>query len=211
MTIAFRRAFQIFALFGLLSSGLASGVTFYANSLSSSGTPNMDNRLFRNGAQSTCNASKAFPGISGGANFAWQQRDYTNPGPAQCVTFTVRADCSGNVAANQTGVFLAGYGGVFDPGNLATGYLGDTGASPIPGVPGAMQLNLAVGQTVNLVIMAVNDDATVPALVCTYSIDDNMTPLIPATSATGLMIIALGLSGFACAYLRRRTAGRRQS
>jgi hypothetical protein len=211
MMIVFRGAFTLFAVIGLLWSGFASGFTIYANSLSSSGAPNMDNRLFRNGAQSSCNAPKLFPGISGGANFSFQQHAYTNPGRAQCVSFTIRADCTGNAAANQTGVFLAGYGGAFDPGNLSTGYLGDAGASPIPGVPAAMQLNLAGGQTVNLVIMAVNDDATAPPLICTYSIDNNMTPLIPATSAAGLMITALGLAGFAWAYLRRRSAGRRQT
>lgn len=192
------------AVLGVFASGFAAATTFFSGSISSSSLPNMDNRLTRDGNPSTCGGAKSFPGVQGGANFAYQEIPYTNQGPARCVTFTMQANCSGG--GNPFGSFLSGYSGAFDPANLATNYAGDAGISTGISDPTSMQLNLAAGQSISLVIMQVNDDTTNPPQVCNYFMDDNITRPVPTMSEAGLLITALSLCGLGFAFLRRRSS-----
>jgi hypothetical protein len=207
MKSLFAGVWAAFAVIGVFAPGFVSATTIYSNTISTSGTPNMLERLVRDGIPSDCGLGKAFPGTISGGNFAYQETTFTNVGPRNCISFVVQATCSGNPSAFPFGAFLAGYSGTFDPTNLATGYLGDTGVSSGTNDPVTMQLNLGSGQSVTLVVMETNDDTTNPPQVCDYTIAANVAGVVPATSGIGLLITALGVGGFGFAYLRRRSVG----
>jgi hypothetical protein len=178
-------------------------IVVVSNSISSSGSPNMPDRPTRNGVPSVCGSVKPAPGINAGANFAYQTASYTNSGPARCVTFTLTASCTGG--GNTFGAFLSAYGGAFDPNNLATNFIGDTGVSTgnAGGTPAIMKLDMTSGQAITLMVNQVNDDTTNPASVCSYTVADDTT-LVPTNSATGLILMALALAALGFYYLRRR-------
>lgn len=108
-------------------------------------------RTLRDGNPSTCGAPKAFPGTIGAGTYAHNTHTLVNNGPAQCVTVTVTANCP--AAANN--VFLIAYSPPFDPSNLATNYLADTGSSTGSGVTQTLALNMTAGQTMVLAVESV--------------------------------------------------------
>jgi hypothetical protein len=121
------------------------------------------------------------------------------------VTFTLTHVCTGG--GNTFGTFLSAYGGAFDPLNLATNHLADTGSSPASGAAGTtMQVQMTAGQSITLVVNQVNDTTTAPVSTCTYTVMDDAAPTVPATSPTGLLAMALALGALGFVYLRRRAA-----
>ena len=183
--------------------GASTSSVVFGNSISSAGTPTEAARPNRNGVESVCGSTKAFPGTVAGAGFAYQTKSYTNAGPARCVMLTLTATCSGG--GNLFGAFVSAYSGAFDPTNLATNYLGDPGVST--GSPGAagtpFQLNLAAGQTITLVVNQVNDSATNPASVCAFQVTDDVS-VVPTMSPLAMVLMALVLAALTFVVLRRR-------
>lgn len=179
------------------------------NTINSNGAPTEPARITRDGVPSVCGTAKTFPGTIAGAGFAYQTLSYTNGGQTGCVTLSLSNTCSGG--GNTFGTFLSAYNGVFDPNNLATNYLGDTGSSPgtppTPNTTESMSLLLAAGQTITLVVNQVNDTATDPASTCTYSIDAVAPLAIPTMSSMALLLTALALAALGFGVLHRR-AGR---
>ena len=176
-----------------------------SGTISSTDTPTMTDRLFRDGSASTCAAPKAYPGTFPGAGYAYDTLSFTNDGPSRCVTLRIDATCSGG--DNAFGAFLSAYRGSFDPMNLATNYLGDTGTSV--GAPDGrsqtMILRLSQGQTITLVVNQVNDSATDPPSACSYEVSeqDAVAPA-PAIAPLGLALSVLGLAGLGLGAIRRR-------
>ncbi|MEO8676095.1 MAG: IPTL-CTERM sorting domain-containing protein [Casimicrobiaceae bacterium] len=104
------------------------------------------------------------------------------------------------------GAFVSAYSGAFDPTNLATNYLGDPGLSVgDPSQPGStpLQVNLAAGQTITLVVNQVNDSTTPPANVCAFQGTDDVS-VVPTMSPFAMLLMALVLAALAYVTLRRR-------
>lgn len=79
-------------------------------------------RLYRDGIPSACSPAKAYPGQMGTGN-AYRPHKLYNNGPAQCVTVNF------DVGTCGVSVHLAAYAGSFNPGDLASNFLGDVGSS----------------------------------------------------------------------------------
>jgi hypothetical protein len=185
-------------------SGLAN-VIIGSGSLSSNSAPTSALRVFRDAAPSVCN-TKSFPGTVGGGPFAYTVVPYTNTGSSRCVTFTLSASCTNG---NLAGVFLVGYSGAVNAGDLAQNYIGDSGSSTGTGfAPVQMSLNLAAGQTINLMVEQVNNTATSPPSTCSFTLSDDRQVLVPTMSPAAMAAMAgiLALLGFA--FLRRRGGSR---
>jgi hypothetical protein len=111
----------------------------------SAGGPILANRLFRDDVASSC-AGKAFPGVLS------QENTYTvhNLGPVgdadTCVT--VNWEIGGCFIESSYRAFPAAYAGAFDPADLSSGYLGDSGGSDSRPfsfvVPGGASLRIVV-------------------------------------------------------------------
>ena len=101
-----------------------------------------------------------------------------------------------NTACTGTNfVFIAAYLGSFDPNNICTNWIGDSGGSPNPDQP--FSVNLAAGQTVVVVVSEVTPNAgcpdytlTVTGLcggpppppVCNYTISGGTNPIVPGVT-----------------------------
>jgi len=176
-----------------------------SGTIASDDTPTMPDRLFRDVTYSQCPTLRRYPGtLSTGAGYAYKTVIYTNHGPARCVTLTMVADCTGG--DELEGVFLSAYAGPFDPANLATNYLGDSGISI--GAPTdrtlAIGLPLTAEQTITLVVNQVNGANTTPPSRCAYELSADDPVPVPTISPLGILLTALGLAGVGAGVLRRR-------
>ncbi|WP_122464796.1 IPTL-CTERM sorting domain-containing protein [Brevundimonas lutea] len=129
------------------------------------GTSTTPTRLFRDAVTSACGAPKAFPGTFGADSYAYKTHTLVNSGPAQCVTIDVTANCPG--AAPQVHAIV--YDGAFNPADISDGYLADIGSSTGDGTTYSMGVDLAAGQSVDLVLQGTAGTASA-AGVCTYTI-----------------------------------------
>ena len=90
---------------------------------------------------------------------------FTNTtGSTQCVTVDTDTACTGT-----NFIFIASYLGSFDPANICTNWIGDSGSSPDIGVPAPFQFNLDDGQTVVIVVSEVTPDAGCTGYTVTVS------------------------------------------
>jgi len=175
-----------------------------AGTIASDDTPTMVGRLFRDAEPSTCAAVKPFPGTLGTAPHAYDTFTYTNDGQARCVLLVISATCTGG--GNAFGAFLAAYDGPFDPTNIETNYLGDSGSSVGgPGSPHArMAIQMSAGQTITLVVNQVNESSTTPPSACVYEVRDDSGTAVPALAPLVALLTAAGLAGLGARLLRRR-------
>ena len=78
---------------------------------------------------------------------------FTNTtGATQCVNVDTNTACTGT-----NFIFTAAYLGSFDPNNICTNWIGDSGSSPNPDQP--FQVNVTNGQTLVVVVSEVTPDA----------------------------------------------------
>ena len=107
-------------------------------------------RLSRNGVAGTCAAPIAFPGLAGGAaNRRVDAYTFTTGSLSPSYCISVQLDNLSGVELQSTG-----YGGVFDPTNLATNYKADAGTS-------ALTINYSFTAAANtLVTITVNEVVT---------------------------------------------------
>lgn len=150
-------------------------------------------RLTRNGVPSTC-LGKACPGdFVAGANRFYDAQTIANAASTlRCITIT--ATTSGCNGANQA-VHPVAYSSSFDPNNLCTNYIGDSGSSPVPG-PVTFSVDLPAGQPLVVVMEAVSGTFTGCGSY-TFNISgliDNSDGGRPAAAASGGGTICVGQS-----------------
>ena len=133
------------------------------------------------GGASTCAAPKACPG-SGGSTDSFHYDLYyiaNVTGSPQCFTIQINGS-----ACNSNGVQVNLYKTSFDPNNLCTNYLGDTGASPVNG-QGLM--SVTVPANTNLVIEVEEFTSTTGCANYTLTVTRPTcgTPTATSTPGTG--------------------------
>jgi hypothetical protein len=153
-------------------------------------------RLFRDGVTSTCAVAKTYPGAYGGGPQGYLTFPYFNPNPtATCVTVTWTGDPGYNT-------FLSAYLAPYNPFNMASNYLGDSGVSAdltavtfgfmVP----ASSSFLILANTVWGVSSAVGQSFSFT--VTGQNIQQNVVP-----EPTTLLLLGTGLAGLMLKRLRR--------
>ena len=134
-------------------SGTPGGCTF--NGSIDTGDPTQIDRLFRSGIPQTCPPSTTCATFGDPTPRHYDEYSFTNTtGATQCVTVDTTTDCTGT-----NFVFVAAYLGTFDPTNICTNWIGDSGSSPDIGVPAPFSFNVDDGQTFVVVVSEVTPDA----------------------------------------------------
>jgi hypothetical protein len=127
------------------------------------GDPTQTDRLFRSGIPQTCPASQLCAVFGDPTPHHYDAYTFTNTtGSTQCVTVDTNTPCTGT-----NFIFIAAYLGSFDPANICTNWIGDSGFSPNPEQP--FQFDLDDGQTVVIVVSEVNPDAGCSSYTVTVS------------------------------------------
>lgn len=116
----------------------------YSGSLTATST-SMASRLYRDAVASTCASPKAFPGTLTTNVFYLVHTIPNNTGTEQCVTIS-------GTTTGANAVHFTAYNGSFDPSNLATNYLADSGYSAVSSSTVSFEAKIPSGQ--NLVIVA---------------------------------------------------------
>jgi hypothetical protein len=115
--------------------------------------PTQFDRLFRSGVAQTCPAT-TFCSIFG--DFSSHHYDsYTfqnTTGASQCVHIDTNTPCTGT-----NFIFIGAYLGSFDPNNICTNWIGDSGSSPNP--EQAFDVDVPAGETLVVVVSEVTPDA----------------------------------------------------
>ncbi len=123
-----------------------------------SGDATQTGRLNRFSPASSCGTVKANPGLfaTTGAR-AFDSYTFTNGGGDACVTVSLNNP-------NGTTAFAVAYAGSFNPANPSANYLADMGSSA---TNASMSFDVAAGQTVVIVVHAVNPGDSVPGYTLT--------------------------------------------
>ncbi len=125
--------------------------------------PTQTDRLFRSGIPQTCPASTSCAVFGDPTPRHYDEYSFTNTtGSTQCVTVDTNTACTGT-----NFIFTAAYLGSFDPNNICTNWIGDSGSSPDPEV--AFQVNVDPGQTIVIVVSEVTPDAGCPGYTVTLN------------------------------------------
>jgi hypothetical protein len=146
--------------------------TLYTNTLDTSGTV-MASRLFRNAVASACGSSKPYPGTSPGS-FYYHAYPFYNASSNACITVTLTS-FGGELMSSA-------YLGTFNPANLSSNYLADSGVS----TGGANALTNSFNVPANSIFVVVVNNVIAAG---TYSLSvsgGNCTPALniaPAGSA----------------------------
>ncbi len=148
----------------------ASAQTFSGSITTSDPTEN--GRLFRDGIASTCAAPKAFPGtFNAGTPYHYDAYLFTNPFAATtCFSITL--------STNTVGIFpfSVAYTGAFDPNNLGTNYLADSGGSADSGAPVTYSFEVPAGGNFTVIV----NEVTPNGGVADYSF--TVSPAVPEPS-----------------------------
>src|SRR6266481_5086873 len=127
------------------------------------GDPTQTDRLFRSGIPQTCPASTTCATFGDGLARHFDSYTFTNTtGATQCVTIDTNTACTGT-----NFIFIGAYLGSFDPANICTNWIGDSGFSPNPDQ--AFQVDVDNGQTLVVVVSEVTPDAGCPSYTVTIT------------------------------------------
>ena len=158
-------------------------------------------RLFRNGVSSVAGTPKPFPGTF--AEFvSYTTFSFVNTSAStQVFTAGLLAEVGGSAPSFSL------YLGSFDPLNLATGYLGDSGSSCI-GVPcsasTAFGVDVSGGATVVLVAISANNGPAEAGQSFTWTgPSDVFSPVTNVPEPSSAALVLVGLAGLA---VRKRRA-----
>ena len=125
--------------------------------------PTQIDRLFRSGIPQTCPASTTCATFGDATPRHYDEYTFTNTtGATQCVTVDTNTACTGT-----NFIFIAAYLGSFDPDNICTNWIGDSGSSPNPDQP--FQFNVDDGQTFVVVVSEVSPEAGCPSYTVTVT------------------------------------------
>lgn len=129
-----------------------------------SSLPPLTNRLYRDGAVSSCDVPKFFPGTNyGGGPYPYFKFVGTSP-VAACAKVTASIAGSG-CSAEQA--HLSAYADAMDPEFLGINYLGDIGTSALIGAPSSMRVLVGANEPIILVANQIYNFAASP---CTISL-----------------------------------------
>ena len=127
------------------------------------GDPTQSDRLFRSGILQTCPASTTCAVFGDGLPRHYDLYTFTNTaGATQCVNIDTNTACTGT-----NSIFIGAYLGSFDPANICTNWIGDSGSSPNPDK--AFQVDVDNGQTLVVVVSEVTPDAGCPGYTVTIT------------------------------------------
>src|SRR6478752_1133056 len=128
--------------------------------------PTRLDRLFRSGIPQTCPSSNTCATFGDPTARHYDAYTYTNnTGSTQCVTVDPTTAC---VGTNY--IFVAAYLGSYDPNNICTNWIGDSGGSPDPTQPPVtFMFSVDNGQTFVVVVSEVTPNAGCPAYMFTVS------------------------------------------
>jgi hypothetical protein len=108
-------------------------------------------RLARDGSPSGCAAAKGCPGTLGAGPRLYDTFNFVNSGGATaCLKIDLTAACVPTANQIMTGAYLDS----FDPTNLCTNYLGDSGGSPSPNA--SYSVNVPAGHTLVVNVHEIN-------------------------------------------------------
>ena len=125
--------------------------------------PTQIDRLFRSGIPQTCPASTTCATFGDATPRHYDEYTFTNTtGATQCVTVDTNTACTGT-----NFIFIAAYLGSFDPDNICTNWIGDSGSSPNPDQP--FQFNVDDGQTFVVVVSEVTPETGCPSYTVTVT------------------------------------------
>ena len=139
--------------------------------------PTQTDRLFRSGIPQTCPSSNSCAIFGDPTPHHYDAYTLTNTtGVTQCVNIDTNTACTGT-----NFIFTAAYLGSFDPNNICTNWIGDSGFSPNPDQ--AFQVSVDNGQTIVIVVSEVTPNAGCPAYTVTVTgICGGATPTPTATA-----------------------------
>src|SRR6266545_5125696 len=139
--------------------------------------PTQTDRLFRSGIPQTCPSSNVCAIFGDPTPHHYDAYTLTNTtGATQCVNIDTNTACTGT-----NFIFTAAYLGSFDPNNICTNWIGDSGFSPNP--EQAFQVDVDNGQTIVIVVSEVTPNAGCPAYTVTVTgICGGATPTPTATA-----------------------------
>jgi hypothetical protein len=127
------------------------------------GDPTQTDRLFRSGIPQTCPASNTCATFGDGLPRHYDSYTFRNTTDAtQCVNIDTNTACTGT-----NFIFIGAYLGSFDPANVCTNWIGDSGSSPNPDQP--FQVDVDNGQTLVVVVSEVTPDASCPGYTVTIT------------------------------------------
>src|SRR6266542_4443683 len=127
------------------------------------GDPTQTDRLFRSGIPQTCPSSNTCAIFGDPTPHHYDLYTFTNTtGVTQCVNIDTNTACTGT-----NFIFTAAYLGSFDPNNICTNWIGDSGFSPNPDQ--AFQVSVDNGQTIVIVVSEVTPNAGCPAYTVTVT------------------------------------------
>jgi len=127
------------------------------------GDPTQTDRLFRSGVPQTCPPTTTCAIFGDPTARHYDSYTFTNTtGSQQCVTIDTNTACTGT-----NFIFTAAYMGSFDPANICTNWIGDSGFSPNP--EQAFQVQVPNGQTLVVVVSEVTPNAGCAAYTVTIT------------------------------------------
>ena len=146
--------------------------------------PTQMDHLARSGVPQTCPATTMCAIDSDGLLHHYDAFTFVNTtGTDQCVNIDTNSTCIG-----VRFVFTAAYLGSFDPNNICSNWIGDSGFSPDPDA--VFQVNVPAGQTLVVVVSNVTATGTCPAYtltitgLCTFGTPSPTPTASPTLTAT---------------------------
>jgi hypothetical protein len=125
--------------------------------------PTQTDRLFRSGIPQTCPPTTSCAIFGDGLPRHYDEYMFTNTtGATQCVSIDTNTACTGTNA-----ILIGAYLSSFDPNNICSNWIGDSGRSPNPDQ--AFQVNVDNGQTLVVVVSEVTPDAGCPSYTVTIT------------------------------------------
>src|SRR5207253_1961922 len=125
--------------------------------------PTQIGRLFRRDIPQTCPATTTCSIFGDGLLHHYDSYAFANKsGSTQCVTIDTNTACTGT-----NSIFTGAYLGSFDPNNICTNWIGDSGFSPNPDA--SFQVDVDNGETLVVVVSEVTPDAGCPAYTLTIT------------------------------------------
>jgi N-acetylneuraminic acid mutarotase len=116
------------------------------NGIIGDGDPSQTDKLVASGNPQTCPGTTSCAIFGDPNQFRYDAYTFTNTtGSTQCVTIDTNTTCNGN-----HNIFTAAYAGSFDPANICTNWIGDSGTFPDPDQ--SFQVDVDSGQTLVVVV-----------------------------------------------------------
>jgi hypothetical protein len=127
------------------------------------GDPTQIDRLFRSGIPQTCPPSTLCAIFGDPTPRHYDSYSFTNTtGATQCVNINTDTPCTGT-----NFIFTGAYLGSFDPNNICTNWIGDSGSSPNPAQ--AFDVEVPAGETLVVVVSEVTANAGCSSYTVTVS------------------------------------------